>query len=157
MRARGAILVVIIVCFVVAATLFVLLARSAVAERRAAETRYWSLQAQWLGEAALERAAARLATDPKYDGETWTVPAEEFAGNQGGVVKIGVEEATPTIPAGDWSGSRPIIPTIRCIAAGGRNRLSWSVRNSLNVGGTLSQQQCLSSVCRIRTHSDATD
>jgi hypothetical protein len=90
---RGAILVVIIVCFALAATLFVLLAGSAVAERRAAETRYWSLQAQWLAEAALERAAARLATDAKYDGETWTVPAEQLGGNRPGVVKIGIDRS----------------------------------------------------------------
>ena len=89
---RGAILVVIIVCFVVAATLFVLLARSAVSQRRAAETHYWNLQAQWLGEAALERAAARLATDAKYKGETWTTAAKEFTGNRGGTVKIRVEK-----------------------------------------------------------------
>jgi hypothetical protein len=87
---RGAILVVILVCFVIAATLFVVLARSAISQRRAAETRYWNLQAQWLGEAALERAAARSATDPKYDGETWRVPAAEFAASQGGTVKIEV-------------------------------------------------------------------
>jgi hypothetical protein len=89
---RGAILVVILVCFVIAATLFVLLAQSAVSERRAAETRYWHLQAQWLGEAALERTAARLATDPEYDGETWTIPATEFAGNQDGTVIIQLEK-----------------------------------------------------------------
>jgi hypothetical protein len=95
---RGAILVVIIVCFVVAATLFVLLARSAVADRRAAETRYWSVQAQWLAEAALERAAARLATDAKYDGETWTVPAEQFGGDRGGVVTIGLDSSDTDHP-----------------------------------------------------------
>ena len=89
---RGAILVVIVVCFVVAATLFVLLARSAISLRQADETHYWSLQAQWLGEAALERAAARLATDAKYDGETWTVPGKELAGNQGGTVRIEVKK-----------------------------------------------------------------
>jgi hypothetical protein len=91
---RGAILVVILVCFVIAATLFVLLARSAISQRRAGETRYWSLQAQWLGEAALERAAARSAADDKYDGETWKIPAAELAGNQAGVVKIEVEKDT---------------------------------------------------------------
>jgi hypothetical protein len=85
-------LVVIVVCFAVAATLFVLLARSAISQRRAADTHYWNLQAQWLGEAALERAAARLAKDPKYDGETWTVPAKEFVANRAGVARIQVEK-----------------------------------------------------------------
>jgi Tfp pilus assembly protein PilX len=95
---RGAVLVVIIVCFVVAATLFVLLATSAVAERRAAETRQWSLQAQWLAEAALERAAARLDKDAKYEGETWTVPAAQLGGNHGGVVNIGLDSSDTDHP-----------------------------------------------------------
>ncbi len=35
------------------------------------------MQAQWLAESALERARARLAADPAYKGETWTLtPAD---------------------------------------------------------------------------------
>jgi type II secretory pathway component PulK len=89
---RGAILVVILVCFVVAATLFVLLARWGFAEHRAAETRYWDLQAQWLAEAGLERAAARFAADANYTGETWAISANDLAGNSSGVVRINVEK-----------------------------------------------------------------
>ena len=87
---RGTILVVILVCFVVASVVFTLLLKSVAAERRAMETRLWSAQAQWLAEAALERAAARLAADANYTGETWTIPAEELDGNSG-VARIRVE------------------------------------------------------------------
>jgi type II secretory pathway component PulK len=87
---RGTILVVILVCFIVAATIFTLLVKSAVSERKTMETHLWSAQAQWLAEAALERAAARLAADANYTGETWTIPAEELDGNSG-VAKIRVE------------------------------------------------------------------
>ena len=87
---RGAILVVILVCFIVAATIFSLLVKSAFSERRTMETHLWRTQAQWLAEAALERAAARLAADANYTGETWTIPAEELDGDRG-VARIHIE------------------------------------------------------------------
>jgi hypothetical protein len=90
-RRSGAVLIVVLVCFAVATVLFVLLARQAVAERHMAETRLWTLQAQWVAEAALERAAARLAAEPNYAGETWTIPAAEFVGTDGARATIQVE------------------------------------------------------------------
>jgi type II secretory pathway component PulK len=49
------------------------------------------LQAGWLAEAGLERAAARLASQADYSGETWTISAGNLGGNDGGVVRIRVE------------------------------------------------------------------
>ena len=49
------------------------------------------MQAQWLVEAGLERAAARLAQSTKYTGETWTVSPSELHRPQGGVVQIEVK------------------------------------------------------------------
>ena len=59
---------------------------------RAADTRYWDLQAQWLAEAGVERAAARLSADANYRGETWTISAKELAGANDGAVRINVEK-----------------------------------------------------------------
>ena len=56
-------------------------------ELRAAERR---LQAEWLAESALDRAAARLMADAGYRGETWAVPAEDLGGRDGGSVRIEV-------------------------------------------------------------------
>ena len=39
------------------------------------------------------RAAARLAADPGYQGETWNVPAEQLAGSDAAVVNIEVQPA----------------------------------------------------------------
>jgi hypothetical protein len=91
-RRRGAVLIVILVCFALVTVLFTLVARQAFVANRLGERQLWSAQAQWVGEAALERAAARLAADPKYAGETWTIPAAELAGKDGGVAKIRVEK-----------------------------------------------------------------
>jgi type II secretory pathway component PulK len=87
---RGTILVVILVCFIVAAVVIGLLVKSAAVEHKTAVAHLRSLQAQWLAEAAVQRAAARLVADANYAGETWTIPAEELDGN-GGVARIRVE------------------------------------------------------------------
>jgi type II secretory pathway component PulK len=89
---KASILVVILVCFVVVAIIFTLMVKSAASEHRRMETQQWAEQAKWLAEAALERAASRLAADAKYAGETWTIPAEELDG-ESGVARIRVEAA----------------------------------------------------------------
>ncbi len=88
---RAAVMIIILVCFIVAAAMFVMLGRQAVAERRASETQLWTAQAQWIAEAAVERAAARLVADAKYTGETWAIPAAEMDGKQSGKASIHVE------------------------------------------------------------------
>ena len=49
------------------------------------------MQAQWLAEAGVERAVARLAANADYAGETWNIPAEELAGGEAAVVRIHAE------------------------------------------------------------------
>ena len=56
------------------------------------------MQAAWLAESALQRAAGRLAIDDTYTGETWTIPAEELTGTDGGLVVIEVA-AVPNDPS----------------------------------------------------------
>lgn len=100
-RQRGAILIVVLVCLAVAAAISVTVVRQIAAERQAVQMNYRSVQALWLAEAGLERAAARLAADPKYNGETWAIPAMELVADEGkrgqspsagtAVVKIQVE------------------------------------------------------------------
>jgi len=91
---RGAVLLVAIVCIAVASVIFLSLLRLSVAERRRVETEAWQVQAAWLAESGIERAAARLAADPEYQGETWALPADLLGGRYDAVVKIRVE----TIP-----------------------------------------------------------
>jgi len=96
---RGAVLVVVLVCFVLAAAIFLFLGRLALRERWTSESQYEGLQAQWLAEAGIERAAARLAGDPGYAGETWTLSAKEIADRDGGVVRIHVTDANKNAKA----------------------------------------------------------
>jgi type II secretory pathway component PulK len=88
---KGAILIVILLCLAVAAAVSIAVVRQAALQRQAAQLNRRSLQACWLAEAGLERAAARLATDGKYAGETWTVAPAELAADERAVVKIRVE------------------------------------------------------------------
>ena len=50
------------------------------------------LQAGWLAEAGLDRAAARLAVDSAYAGETWTINAERLGGPDAAAVLIRAEK-----------------------------------------------------------------
>ena len=84
-------LIVIAVCSVIALAAIAALARIATEERHADRLRFWNLQAEWLAEAALEKAAASLAENTEYAGETWNLSHEEMAGRYGAAVKIDVE------------------------------------------------------------------
>ncbi len=85
---RGAVLVVVIVCLAIVTAVFVSIVKMAAAERRATRTGQWRMQATWLAESALERAASRLADDDAYAGETWTVTAKELDSAEPGSVEI---------------------------------------------------------------------
>ena len=61
----------------------------AVLERHAGDNQLRSAQAEWLAESGIERAAARLAANHEYAGETWTIPPAVLA--EGGLVRIVVE------------------------------------------------------------------
>ena len=96
-RARGAVLMVALVCVIIASVVFLSVLRVARMERQRLETEAWQVQAGWLAESGLERAAARLADQPGYTGETWNVPAGLLGGQDAAVVQIRVE-AVPGKP-----------------------------------------------------------
>jgi hypothetical protein len=105
-RQRGAILIVVLVCLAVAAAMSVVVVRQIAAERHVVQMNHRSLQALWLAEAGVERAAARLAADPKYAGETWTIPAEELAAGKRGQSPF-VHSTRRAVPA---NGDCPLFP-----------------------------------------------
>jgi type II secretory pathway component PulK len=92
-KSRGMILVLVLVCLAVAASLIVVAARRAVTADRSVQTDGQNLQAAWLAESGVERASARLATAPQYTGETWSIPAAELDGRHAGKVVIAVQTA----------------------------------------------------------------
>jgi Tfp pilus assembly protein PilX len=75
-------------CLAIAMTLVVGWARIAVLENRQARSAEDRLQAEWLAESAIGRAAAQLLVNTEYQGETWQVTAAD-------VGRLPVGSATP--------------------------------------------------------------
>jgi type II secretory pathway component PulK len=81
-RRAVAIIAALVTLLIVMLTAAALL-RAMLVVHRQSRAFHRELQAQWLAEAALSRAAARLASDPEYTGETWQPqvgPADEPSG-----------------------------------------------------------------------------
>lgn len=90
---RGAALLIVLLCLVLLTVIGGALLRLVLLERKLLDSRERDCQSRWLVEAGLERATARLAAAPDYQGETWSLPAEELGGQEPGVVRIEVAAA----------------------------------------------------------------
>jgi Tfp pilus assembly protein PilX len=96
-RRRGGGLVVAMVTLLVVTTLMGSVIRSLLVELRQSRQDAAQLQAQWLAEAAIERAQSRLRSNRDYSGETWVInlsPGANSEANASGVVEIGVVKTT---------------------------------------------------------------
>lgn len=93
-RRRGTIILFAMICLLLVSLLGASLVKLALTQRRQIRREQWRVQATWLAEAAVDRAAARLATETDYSGETWTIAPTELGGESGAQVRISVEEAT---------------------------------------------------------------
>lgn len=95
-RRTGTASVFVLICLVVIALICGVLLKAVLAGRERLRGEERRIQAEWLVESGLERAAARLATDAEYSGETWDIPAEELGGPHAGLVKITVDRPGTT-------------------------------------------------------------
>jgi hypothetical protein len=89
-RRRGAIAVIVLVALILIALIGGTLLKLGTARRAQVQADERRLQAAWLAESGLERAAARLGEDRDYAGETWAVPPGDLGGRHGGRVVIAV-------------------------------------------------------------------
>jgi hypothetical protein len=90
-RRRGVVLLIAVVCIAAASVIFVSVLRLAAAERRRGDAEAWQVQAAWLAESAVERAVARLADDPQYQGETWSLSPDDLGTRHSAIVVVHVE------------------------------------------------------------------
>ena len=90
MDRRGAVLMAALVCLVLAMMAIGSLLSTSLARRTRARMEERRLQAAWLAESGLERAAAKLTAAPDYKGETWEPSAADLGGRDGGLVRIEV-------------------------------------------------------------------
>jgi hypothetical protein len=89
---RGVALIVVLAGLAVTMVMFLAATKLILVQRKTIELTARQIQASWLAESGVQRAAARLAADANYRGETWNVSAEELGGRSGGSVTIHVEQ-----------------------------------------------------------------
>jgi hypothetical protein len=65
--------------------------RTGAAQREQVRDQERGLQADWLAEAGLQRAIARLGADPSYTGETWEIDARALDSADPATIVITVE------------------------------------------------------------------
>lgn len=91
-RRFGVMVAMALVCVLVVAVLGTALVRVLLMQHRLALRDQYQIQALWLAESAIHRAAARLADSPDYEGETWNVERQIFGGRWSGSARIRVEQ-----------------------------------------------------------------
>lgn len=87
---RGVVLIGVLVALLLVLTLSVGWIGSTLARHDKSLQAEQRLQADWLAESGLERAAARLAADAGYSGEVWNVAAADLGGRDAARVEIHV-------------------------------------------------------------------
>lgn len=92
-RRAGTVLIVVLLVLVLCVALGTRLAHSVASGKNVSRAAARELQADWLAESGVRRAAARLAADVNYAGEIWTLEAESLGGPDKAEVKIRVERA----------------------------------------------------------------
>lgn len=94
---RGAAIVAAMVTLALVTLIAAALVNMMVATHRQSQRYANELQAQWLAEAALDRAVAQLRAEPEYEGETWTPSVSAGAGTDeegaSGIVTIRIKSA----------------------------------------------------------------
>lgn len=95
-KRRGAFLIIAMICLLLTSGLLATLLKMAALSRKAAQMEIHSLEAEWLAESALDRAAAKLSGDANYQGETWAIKAEDLGGHHAAQVVIAVKAGDQT-------------------------------------------------------------
>ena len=90
-RRRGAIILIVMVCLLLISMIGASLLKLATAQRKQSRREQLRLQAAWLAESGVERAAVKLVADSKYSGETWELKADELGAGRPGRVRIEVK------------------------------------------------------------------
>jgi hypothetical protein len=96
---QGIAALIALVCLSLATVVGTLLLQAALGEQRYLSRLELESQGEWLVEAGLSRATARLAKSARYSGETWMVPGSTLGRTQNAIVRIGVHLGASRTPA----------------------------------------------------------
>jgi type II secretory pathway pseudopilin PulG len=84
--------VLLLASLAVAIAIFASVLKLIAVQRQSVASQTRQVQADWLAESAIERAAARLAADSGYHGETWNLSPQEISSRDGAAILIRVDE-----------------------------------------------------------------
>jgi uncharacterized membrane protein len=84
---RGAMMIAVLVCITIASMLSLTLVKQLLSRQALLEMTENQVQADWLVEAGIERAVAKLKGEPGYSGETWNI-TDALDDGRAGRVKI---------------------------------------------------------------------
>ncbi|MDY0167023.1 MAG: hypothetical protein RBS80_10795 [Thermoguttaceae bacterium] len=90
-----------LVCVALVVAMAGMITRTIVVNAQYDRTQLRRMQCQWLADSGIERAAARLADEPGFTGETWHIEPEQLDGRNAAVVRIAVTP-NPEKPA-QWT------------------------------------------------------
>ena len=85
-------LIVVLIGMAVATTIFLSVLKLIAVQRQSVELQTRQIQAGWLAESAVQRAAARLSAEANYRGETWNISAQDIGGRDGATIAIRVDD-----------------------------------------------------------------
>ena len=130
---RGTALVVVLIGMAVATMIFLSVLKLIAVQRQSVELQTRQIQAGWLAESAIERAAARHSADATYRGETWNISAQDIAGRDGATIAIRVDDVPgkpdrrsvhveADYPADPYQRARQICEVIVAVKAGSSNK-----------------------------------
>jgi hypothetical protein len=88
---NGVAALLVLICLSFATVVATLLIQAALAERTYANRIALTYQTDWLVEAGIDRAAARFAQSPTYEGETWPVSLQSANPPLNAVVHIEIK------------------------------------------------------------------
>ncbi|WP_417390653.1 hypothetical protein [Gimesia sp.] len=91
---QGAVLVIVMVCLLLISLVMASLLKSTLMQRRQMLKEQLQVQADWLVESALERAARQRLSNPEYQGEVWQIDAEELGTRYAGSAEIELKSET---------------------------------------------------------------
>lgn len=77
-RRRGMGIIAVLAVFAVVVAMSGIWMKAELRRHYDQQLRELQIQSQWLAEAGVRRGAARWVVDPKYQGETWQIPAAEI-------------------------------------------------------------------------------
>jgi hypothetical protein len=126
-RRRGSIFPIFLISLILVAATSAILVRTTLTQRALVRSEERRLQADWLVQSASARAAAKLAADAAYSGETWLVSQDEIQQTNGASIEIVVSKLgdSATRPGISTTSHRQVDITVNYPAEGNqRVRLS---------------------------------